>query len=98
MVATQVEKFAAAREKEVEADAAKGVSAVLEDAEPQFDVAKFAGIFAAIGLVKRKRWKFLVVLIVLLLGAGAVWQKETLNVWWDRLNTGTTSAAVKEPT
>ena len=50
MVAAQVERFAAAREKEVEADAAKGISAVLEEAEPQFDVAKFAGIFAAIGL------------------------------------------------
>jgi len=50
MVATQIEKFAAAREKDIEADAAKGVSAILEDAEPQFDVAKFAGIFAAIGL------------------------------------------------
>lgn len=50
MVATQIEKFAAAREKDIEADAAKGVSTILEDAEPQFDVAKFAGIFAAIGL------------------------------------------------
>ncbi len=50
MVATQIEKFAATREKEVEAGAAKGVSAILEDAEPKFDIAKFAGIFAAIGL------------------------------------------------
>jgi hypothetical protein len=50
MVAAQVERFAAAREKDVEAVAEKNISAVLDEAEPQFDVAKFAGIFAAIGL------------------------------------------------
>ena len=193
MVAAQVERFAAARQKEVEAGAAKSVGAVLEEAEPRFDVAKFAGIFAAIGLaigaigtaivatvtgflqltwwqmplaviglfiiisgpsmaaaylglrkrnlapildangwavnarvvinlafgasltsiaklpegsehslkdpfaVKRKRWKLLLALFVLLLAAGVLWQMGTLGVWWDRMSTGETAAAVEEP-
>jgi len=193
MVAAQVERFAAAREKEVQAEAEKSISAVPEEAEPQFDVAKFAGIFAAIGLaiaaigtaivsmvtgflqltwwqmplaliglffaipgpsmaaaylnlrkrnlapildangwavnaravinssfgaslttiaklpegsehslndpfaVKRKRWKLLVALLVLLLAAGVLWQMGTLGVWWDRMSTGETAAAVEEP-
>jgi hypothetical protein len=193
MVAAQVERFAAAREKEVQAKAEKSISAVPEEAEPQFDVAKFAGIFAAIGLaiaaigtaivsmvtgflqltwwqmplaliglffaipgpsmaaaylnlrkrnlapildangwavnaravinssfgaslttiaklpegsehslndpfaVKRKRWKLLVALLVLLLAAGVLWQMGTLGVWWDRMSTGETAAAVEEP-
>jgi hypothetical protein len=193
MVGAQVERFAAAQEKEVEADAAEGISAVLEKAEPQFDVAKFAGIFAAIGLaigaigtaivstvtgflhlmwwqmplaviglffaisgpsmaaaylslrkrnlapildangwavnaravinlpfgasltsiaklpegsehslkdpfaVKRKRWKLLLALFVLLVAAGVLWQMGTLSVWWERMSTGETAAAVEEP-
>jgi hypothetical protein len=193
MVAAQVERFAAAREKEVQAEAEKSISAVPEEAEPQFDVAKFAGIFAAIGLaiaaigtaivsmvtgflqltwwqmplaliglffaipgpsmaaaylnlrkrnlapilnangwavnaravinssfgaslttiaklpegsehslndpfaVKRKRWKLLVALLALLLAAGVLWQMGTLGVWWDRMSTGETAAAVEEP-
>jgi hypothetical protein len=193
MVAAQVERFAAAREKEVEAEAEKSISAVLEEAEPQFDVAKFAGIFAAIALaigaigtaivstvtgflqltwwqmplavvglffaisgpsmaaaylslrkrnlapildangwavnaravinfsfgasltsiaklpagsehslkdpfaVKRKRWKLLLALFALLLAAGVLWRMGTLGVWWDRMSTGETAAAVEEP-
>ena len=193
MVAAQVERFAAAREKDVEAVAEKNISAVLDEAEPQFDVAKFAGIFAAIGLavgaigtaivatvtgflhlawwqmplavvglffaisgpsmaaaylslrkrnlapildangwavnaravinfsfgasltsmaklpegsehslkdpfvVKRKRWKFLLALFVLLLTAGLLWRMGTLGVWWDRMSAGETAAAVEEP-
>ena len=50
MVAAQIERFAAAREKAVQAEAEKSIGGVLKEAEPQFDVAKFAGIFAAIGL------------------------------------------------
>jgi len=193
MIAAQVEKFAAAREKEVQAEAGKSISAVPEGAAPPFDVAKFAGIFAAIGLaiaavgtaivstvtgflqlswwqmplaliglffaipgpsmaaaylnlrkrnlapildangwavnaravinssfgasltsiaklpegsehslndpfaVKRKRWKLLVALIVLLLAAGVFWQLGTPGGWWDRLSTGQTAAAGEEP-
>ncbi len=192
MVATQVEKFAVAREKEAQAEAEKKISAVPEGAEPQFDVGKFAGIFAAIGLaiaaigtaivsmvtgflqlawwqmplaliglffaipgpsmavaylnlrkrnlapildangwavnarvvinssfgasltsiaklpegsehslndpfaVKRKRWKLLVALLVLLLAAGVFWRIGTLGVWLDRMGTGETAAAVEE--
>ena len=193
MVAAQVERFAAAREKDVEAVAEKNISAVLDEAEPKFDVAKFAGIFAAIGLaigaigtaivatvtgflhlawwqmplavvglffaisgpsmaaaylslrkrnlapildangwavnaravinfsfgasltsmaklpegsehslkdpfvVKRKRWKFLLALFVLLLTVGLLWRMGTLGVWWDRMSAGETAAAVEEP-
>ena len=193
MVAAQVERFAAAREKDVEAVAEKNISAVLDEAEPQFDVAKFAGIFAAIGLaigaigtaivstvtgflhltwwqmplavvglffaisgpsmaaaylslrkrnlapildangwavnaravinfsfgasltsiaklpegsehslkdpfaVKRSRWKLLLALFVLVLTAGLLWRMGTLGVWWDRMSTGETAAAVEEP-
>jgi hypothetical protein len=54
IVGEQVEKWAAAREKEVQAKAAKGIAAAAATGEPlaatPFDVAKFAGIFAAIGL------------------------------------------------
>jgi hypothetical protein len=51
----QLEKFASAREKQVIADATKGIdrakNEVGKTAEPSaFDVGKFAGIFAAIGL------------------------------------------------
>ncbi|TDJ21025.1 MAG: hypothetical protein E2O65_00825 [Gammaproteobacteria bacterium] len=194
MVAAQVERFAAAREKAVQAEAEKSIGGVLKEAEPQFDVAKFAGIFAAIGLalaaigtaivstvtgflqltwwqmplavivlffaipgpsmaaaylslrkrnlapildangwavnaravinssfgasltsiaklpegsehslndpfaVKRKRWKLLVALLVLLLAAGALWRTGTLDVWWDRMSTGETATEVEEPT
>jgi len=193
MVAAQVERFAAAREKEVQAEAGKSISAVPEGAEPQFDVGKFAGIFAAIGLaieaigtaivsmvtgflqltwwqmplaliglffaipgpsmaaaylnlrkrnlapildangwavnarvvinssfgaaltsiaklpegsehslndpfaVKRKRWKLLVALLVLVLAAGVLWRTGTLSEWWGRMNTGDTATAVEEP-
>jgi hypothetical protein len=193
MVAAQVERFAAAREKEVQAEAGKSISAVPEGAEPQFDVGKFAGIFAAIGLaiaaigtaivsmvtgflqltwwqmplaliglffaipgpsmaaaylnlrkrnlapildangwavnarvvinssfgaaltsiaklpegsehslndpfaVKRKRWKLLVALLVLVLAAGVLWRTGTLSEWWGRMSTGDTATAVEEP-
>ena len=56
MIGEQIEKFAGAREKAVEASAAKGIadtSAKVETgkaAPAPFDIAKFAGIFAAIGL------------------------------------------------
>lgn len=57
MISEQVEKMAAAREKAVEAKAAAGMAeagARLEEPKPApavpFDIAKFAGIFAAIGL------------------------------------------------
>jgi hypothetical protein len=57
MVGEQIEKFAGAREKAVEAQASKTVAEVSAKAEggkaeapPPFDIAKFAGIFAAIGL------------------------------------------------
>lgn len=57
MVAGQVEKLAGAREKAVQEKAAAGIADVSQKAEagaaappPPFDIAKFAGIFAAIGL------------------------------------------------
>ena len=54
VVGEQVEKWAAAREKEAQAKAAEGITVAAELGSPQaaapFDVAKFAGIFAAIGL------------------------------------------------
>ncbi len=56
MVAEQAEKFASAREKQVQASAAGAIEAGKKPeapkpgAEQPFDVAKFAGIFAAIGL------------------------------------------------
>ena len=53
IVSEQLEKWAAAREKEIQAKTVEGI-AVGEKGEslaaPPFDVAKFAGIFAAIGL------------------------------------------------
>jgi len=61
-VETQIENFAASREKKVDADLSGGVGTALSKAttapvagtpsaaKPAFDVAKFAGIFAAIGL------------------------------------------------
>lgn len=64
-VETQIENFAAAREKKVDGDLSAGAGTVLTkataapagapvaaapSAKPAFDVAKFAGIFAAIGL------------------------------------------------
>jgi hypothetical protein len=56
MVNEQIEKFAAARDKQVDSSAAAGVAGAGKPAdpakplEPPFDVGKFAGIFAAIGL------------------------------------------------
>ena len=58
LIGQQVQKFAAARDKEVEAKSAAGVAdagakaeAPPPDAKAQaFDIARFAGIFAAIGL------------------------------------------------
>jgi hypothetical protein len=57
MIGEQIEKFAASREKAVDESAAKGISdasAKVEAPKPApaapFDVARFAGIFAAIGL------------------------------------------------
>jgi hypothetical protein len=57
MVTEQIEKFAATRDKNVQTSAAAGVTEVEKMAavpkpvpEQPFDVAKFAGIFAAIGL------------------------------------------------
>lgn len=61
-VETQIENFAAAREKKVDGDLSASAGTALSKAEtgagtadtlstkPAFDVAKFAGIFAAIGL------------------------------------------------
>lgn len=49
----QLNKFAASRDKDIEAKTSTGVSGVAAtkaDAKPAFDIAKFAGIFAAIGL------------------------------------------------
>jgi ferric-dicitrate binding protein FerR (iron transport regulator) len=48
--------------------------------------------------VKRKRWKLLIALLVLLLAAGALWRTGTLDVWWDRMSTGETATEVEEPT
>jgi len=58
MISDQIQKFAAAKDKEIEAQSAAGVgdaakvAAAPAPAKPPapFDVAKFAGIFAAIGL------------------------------------------------
>lgn len=58
MISEQIQKFAAAKDKEIEAQSAAGVgdaaktAAAPAPAKPAapFDVAKFAGIFAAIGL------------------------------------------------
>jgi len=57
MISEQIEKFAGARAKAVESGAAQGIAEVSAKAEagkaaaaPPFDIAKFAGIFAAIGL------------------------------------------------
>jgi len=57
MVASQLEKLASARDKAVETKAATPVTDVVKEqkpadkpAAPPFDIAKFAGIFAAMGL------------------------------------------------
>jgi len=58
MISDQIQKFAAAKDKEIEAKSAAGVGDAAKVAETPapakppapFDVAKFAGIFAAIGL------------------------------------------------
>ncbi|MDZ7868223.1 MAG: hypothetical protein U5L02_03325 [Rheinheimera sp.] len=58
MISDQVQKFAAAKDKEIETKSASGVGEAAKVAEAPapakppapFDVAKFAGIFAAIGL------------------------------------------------
>ena len=56
MVEDQLRKFAASRDKDMESKAAANVSGAATKAEggqagaPPFDIAKFAGIFAAIGL------------------------------------------------
>jgi len=57
MVASQLEKLASARDKAVETKAATTVTDVVKEqkpadkpAAPPFDIAKFAGIFAAMGL------------------------------------------------
>lgn len=57
MIGEQLEKFASAREKAVQDQAAAGISSTAQTADATkttspapFDVAKFAGIFAAIGL------------------------------------------------
>lgn len=49
----QLNKFAASRDKDIEAKTSSGVTdvaATKADTKPAFDIAKFAGIFAAIGL------------------------------------------------
>jgi len=56
LISEQIQKFAAAKDKEIEAKSAAGVGDAAKVAETgakpaaPFDVAKFAGIFAAIGL------------------------------------------------
>ena len=52
MIAQQLEKFAAAKDKEVDSKAAAHITGQAKPASPEapFDVGKFAGIFAAIGL------------------------------------------------
>jgi hypothetical protein len=51
MINQQLEKFAASRDKAVEAKAQSGIAEGAAPAAPAaFDIAKFAGIFAAIGL------------------------------------------------
>jgi hypothetical protein len=60
MISQQIEKFASARDKAVDADAEQGVTTLATKAQERsaggaapaapFDIAKFAGIFAAVGL------------------------------------------------
>lgn len=57
MIGEQIEKFAVSRDKAVTTQAAAGIGGVAKTAEagkpaaaPAFDIAKFAGVFAAIGL------------------------------------------------
>ncbi len=57
MISEQLEKFATAKDKAVEAKSGAGIAAVVINPEkppppppPPFDIGKFAGIFAAIGL------------------------------------------------
>ena len=56
MISEQIQKFAAAKDKEIETKSAAGVGDAAKTAEAGskapsgFDIAKFAGIFAAIGL------------------------------------------------
>jgi hypothetical protein len=47
LIESQIRKFAASRDKDIEAKSAANVAGA---AAPPFDIAKFAGIFAAIGL------------------------------------------------
>ncbi|GAB2913194.1 hypothetical protein [Rheinheimera gaetbuli] len=49
-IEAQLQKFAASRDKDIEAKANSGVTAAPATATTGFDIAKFAGIFAAIGL------------------------------------------------
>jgi len=50
MIGNQIQKFASAREKAVTDKADTGIAASAGKPAPPFDVGKFAGIFAAIGL------------------------------------------------
>jgi hypothetical protein len=56
MISQQIEKFAGAQDKTVEESAAKGIGATADKAQAgkapptPFDIGKFAGIFAAVGL------------------------------------------------
>jgi hypothetical protein len=51
LIESQIRKFAASRDKDIESKSAANVTGVAEQsAPPPFDIAKFAGIFAAIGL------------------------------------------------
>lgn len=50
MIGEQIEKFAVARDKAVDSGAGAGIAGVGSKAAVPFDVGKFAGIFAAIGL------------------------------------------------
>lgn len=50
MISAQAEKMASSREKAMESKAAAGVASGADGKAPPFDVAKFAGIFAAIGM------------------------------------------------
>ncbi|MEO0424258.1 MAG: hypothetical protein AAF184_18105 [Pseudomonadota bacterium] len=56
MISDQIEKMAGAQDKAVTASASKGIAGAADSASsgkpaaPAFDIAKFAGIFAAIGL------------------------------------------------
>ena len=49
-IETQLQKFAASRDKDIEAKTNSGIAAAPIAATTGFDIAKFAGIFAAIGL------------------------------------------------